>query len=412
MTLEYPDVMNDVTDARLRFESGVVQYLAEFSWTQIAAGGVAELVLTLQNITDAPVNVAVHLELPRLTNRLKRLPQPLFEIFEPDVQLMLENGEVGQLSVPVYVCPHVPEGEYVFGIQVRSRSAAQVVRCRAERSDDRMGDIKLRHPQGLGIAPIASWGYETEKKQQQDITLVVGPAQAPAEDVDIKPQFHQVWTPQSWELIPPARQEVNARRAYLISDLVAEAVFVAFMRETQSVFSGVGVELHVGEAISIAKMLTWTVSYLMAGNESWQDCLLVPIFAYANANGQSTTDVVWIVTNLGYMHVLELAIALGFVVVEEALKRPMWDPAEQRAVREYIVRCLDSGASLPLEFVYLPLVLGGIAVAREVAFAQEDVLADLRLLAGAKAEKAELLADPELNELHNAFDRLLAKQAR
>ena len=30
MAIQYPDVMNDLTDARQRFESGSVQYLAEF----------------------------------------------------------------------------------------------------------------------------------------------------------------------------------------------------------------------------------------------------------------------------------------------------------------------------------------------------------------------------------------------
>jgi D-arabinose 1-dehydrogenase-like Zn-dependent alcohol dehydrogenase len=150
----------------------------------------------------------------------------------------------------------------------------------------------------------------------------------------------------------------------------------------------------------------------MTHNAEWFDCLMVPVYAYARATDQPTDDAVWLLTQLGFTHVLELAAALSFGLIEDALGREPWTASEQRLVREYIVQCLNSGQELPAEFLYLPLILGGITVAGEVTFAGEDVAESLRLLSKAKSERQELFAEPDLKDLNDAFDRLVARQAR
>ena len=89
MAFEYPDVMNDVLDASQRFESGVVQYLAKVPEGPIAAGEIVQVALVLQSVMDVPVKVALHIDLPALNRKQRQLPQPLFAIFQPDIQLTL-----------------------------------------------------------------------------------------------------------------------------------------------------------------------------------------------------------------------------------------------------------------------------------------------------------------------------------
>ena len=408
MAIEYPDVMNDLTDARRRFEQGGVQYLAEFPPTPAAAGSVVEMTLSVQNVLDVPLKVGLRLALPELKGKLKRLPQPLFRLFRPDMGLKLEAAEVGQLIIPLQVSPHVPPGQYSFTLHVRAAPAGEGVRVRPERSENRLGDIKIRYPQGLGITQLVSWGFEAVKAGRQPIVLRVAGREEPPEEVNLKPRFSSEWTPDSWEWIPPARREVNERRIHLVPQLQIDNLYLPFMRESQSLFATAGVRLHVGEAIFVAKMLTYTVVYLM-GNAEWQDCLLVPIYAFAKMSEEPTDDVVWLVTQLGYTHVLELSVALGFSLIEEVLQREPWAAMEQRAVRDFIVECIDGQAELPGEFVYLPLVLGGMAVAREVTVEGEDVRQSLQLLAKAKAAKEELFADPDLQAVNEAFDLLLRR---
>ena len=107
-----------------------------------------------------------------------------------------------------------------------------------------------------------------------------------------------------------------------------------------------------------------------------------------------------------------MAVAISFALVEDALGRELWPASEQRPVREYITECLGNGAALPVEFLYLPLMLGGIIVADQLMLADEDLEESLRLLGKGKAERGDLFTDPDLATLNDAFDRLLAKQAR
>jgi hypothetical protein len=411
MAIEYPDLMNDVTDARVRYESDIVQYLAGFVPGMAPAGQVTSLSLALQSVVDLPADVTIHLELPRASGKLKNLPGPQFRIFQPDMRLTLGNGEVAQLTIPVHVQPQVPPGEYAFALRVRSGGKRPGGRCRPEHGENRLGGIRIRYLQGLGITQFASCGFESRKADQQVVLLAVEEPGEPAQDVDLKPQFQSVWTRKDWEAVPAARREVNDRRVYLMSDLTAEALYLPFMKETQSIFTQSDVQLHVAEAMFLAKILTYTVTYLMSHAE-WQDCLMVPIYVQAQASGQATDQSVWTVTHLGYTRVLELAIALSFSLAEEVLQRQVWQPAEQRALREFIVDCLGTGGRLPEEFVYLPLILGGIAATREVVLGQEDIAESLRLLARAKAERSQVFADAELRDVNDVFDRLVAKQAR
>jgi hypothetical protein len=361
-------------------------------------------------VVEGPANVEVYLTLPRVRGRTRRLSHGPFEIFDPLIRLTLADGEVGQLTIPVHVLPEVPPKEYTFSVQVEATAGREGMRRRPNKGEDMLGDLLLSDLQGLGITLLCSRGFETRKRKEQAVPLVVTEAEEVPEPADIKPNFESLWIPKDWDAIVDARRELNDRRIHIVPALTPEAVYLPFMRESQALFSNSNVQLHLGEAIFVAKILTFTVSYFMR-NAEWQDCLLVPIYAYAQSSGQAIDDPVWSVTRLGYLHVLELAIALSFSLVEEALKRQSWDPVEQRVLRDYIVGRLDSGASLPAEFLYLPLILGGIAVAGEVALGDEGVQESLRMLAKAKAAKAELFADQDLQVLNDTFDRLVAKQA-
>jgi hypothetical protein len=223
------------------------------------------------------------------------------------------------------------------------------------------------------------------------------------------PQFQSVWMPEHWEFVTAARREVNERRLYVLSELTADRIFASMFQEGPMWFAESSVQLHVGEALFVAKMLTSTVTHLLR-TVVGQDCLLVPIFAYALANEQPTGDVLWLVTQLGYTHVLELAIAQSFALVERALGRQVWNAVEQRAAHDFITESLSAGTPLPVEFVYLPLILGGLVVAQEWVIDGEDRGEALGLLRAAKAEREDAFSGPEWSDLGDILGLLMARQ--
>jgi hypothetical protein len=194
-----------------------------------------------------------------------------------------------------------------------------------------------------------------------------------------------------------------------MSTLQPRPLFAAFLRESQEAFAKCGIRLALGEALFVAKMLTYTVVYMMS-ETLWQGCLLVPIVGYALAEGQSTGGWLSLVTQLGYPHVIELAIALAFSLVEEALAREVWNVGEQRAVRDFIVQCLNEGTPLPVEFLYLPLIVGGLAVAHELTLEGEDLGQSLGLLVEAKKARSDCFADRDLDQLNTAFEEMVTRQ--
>jgi len=140
--------------------------------------------------------------------------------------------------------------------------------------------------------------------------------------------------------------------------------------------------------------------------------LLVPIYAYARLADQATEDAVWLVTELGVTHVVELAVSLSFALIEEMLDRELWSPTEQRAVRAFVADSLGEGKTLPTEFLYLPLVLGGLAVIDRASLEDNEIGESLRLLRKAKDTRTELFSEEDLRELDHAFERVFARQAR
>jgi hypothetical protein len=411
MAFEYPDVMNDVLDAQKRFASGAVQYLAAVPARPVPAGWVFETNLVLQSVMEVPVKVDIQVVLPQLSRKLKRLDQPLFEVYRSDIHLTLAAGEVGELVLPIQVHAHVPPDEYEFALEVQSEPEEEGRRVRPDKTERRVGDIMIRYPQGMRIAQLAAWGYEAKSRRRQVLSFSVSESNESASEAALKPSFRSLWIPEDWDVFAEARAEVNDRRAHVVPTLQAESLYLRFMEQAQSLFSASGIALHVGEAIFLAQILTHTVTYML-GQEDWQDCLLVPIYAYARLTDQPTDDAVWLVTELGFTHVTELAASLSFALVEGILGREVWSPTEQRAVRAFVADSLGEGKTLPTEFLYLPLVLGGLAVIDQASLEGKDIGESLRLLRKAKDARAELFSEEDLREVDHAFERVFARQAR
>ena len=324
------------------------------------------------------------------------------------MHLKLGEGEAGQVFLPVGVSPETPAGSYAFSVHVEAVTRESAQRARPEFSENQALGLEIGPPQGLGIAQFLSWGYEAQRKAAQSVSLEVIAGAAPA-DQDRSPHYVSAWTPEHWSVVARARTELNDRRLHIESQLVPSRLFVDLLKESQAVYKGVSLQLDLGEAIFVAKMLTYTTNYFMR-EPSWQECLLVPMLAYALAEELPTIDLRQIVAGVGYPHVVELAVAQAFFLIQCTLGRAPWQVAEQRALRDLILQCQSTGAKLPVEFLYLPLILGGMVVAHELTMEGEDVLQSLDRLAAAKNKRAEAFADPELAEINDVFEELLTRQ--
>jgi hypothetical protein len=80
---------------------------------------------------------------------------------------------------------------------------------------------------------------------------------------------------------------------------------------------------------------------------------------------------------------------------------------ERRAVISLIGDSVETGQSLPPEFLYIPLLLAAPSISRQVVMEGEDNGHSLRLLQTAKAARDDVFSAPDLAEVNLIFDRLM-----
>jgi hypothetical protein len=171
---------------------------------------------------------------------------------------------------------------------------------------------------------------------------------------------------------------------------------MAFLEESQERLREAGLPLHMGEALFLAKILTYTVEYFFK-RADWQDAILVPAYMLAFRYDLPTDDPVLLICRADYARMARLAISLSFGLLRLRTHRDLWSREEQLAVAGLVSERVESGGLLPAEFLYLPLLLGGVLVAGEVQMPGEKPAQSLALLGQAYRKRAaDLGENPEL----------------
>ena len=95
-----------------------------------------------------------------------------------------------------------------------------------------------------------------------------------------------------------------------------------------------------------------------------------------------------------------LGISVSFGLLKQRHGRSLWTHEEQLAVSNLVADLVDRGGSLPAEFLYLPLMLGGLLVSSQLQLQHEDLEESITLLRHARLDRhAQLAANPELTAL-------------
>lgn len=409
MAIEYPDIMGDYMNARQRFDAGGLHYICFLDPPSMAAGGRTELIFLVQSALDVPLETSLSVEMPRRTGRLGRSVS--FKTAKPELRVSIAAGEVGLLHIPLTCAPDTPNGKYDIKITFRATpSSPGSGLIRPPSSKGRFGKSLIRDPVGLGIASVIGLGYVAQPKTRQ--TLHIEVTGEPEETkVDLSPDFEILWTPEELQYQQSAQREVSDRRIYILPQLSPNALYVALWQESQTLFKDAGLPLRMGEALCLARILTYTATIFLNKGD-WYDALLVPMWKEAIRNELSTGDSLWVVTQVGYEHLLRLSVATSFGLMDRAMGREVWSNEEQQAVIDLLSNtvCRRQG-TLPPEFLYLPLILGGLAVAKELQMPDEDPRHSLQLLIQAHRDRADIF-DEEVALVNDLFKQLTLEAQR
>ncbi len=409
MAIDYPDYMSEVAEASERYEVDGVQYVVSLQPQTIAPGERAELAFVLQSAVNVPVDFSIKLTLP--TGRRNRPCQ--MSVAEEEVTVTLEEAQVGELRLPIRCEPETVPAIYEIKLELKGRAQARGQRIRPNKGKGRLKAAIIRNVLGLKLAPIVGVDFKASKGNRQTFKLTVEGEPVPGAEVDLSSSFTSLWKAEELPLQQKAMQEMNERRIYIVPELTPPVVYISLLNEARKRFLGTDLDLRLGEAIFMSKILTFTTLYFLQ-QEAAQDGLLVPMFQRTLELDQPFENALVLVARFGYAHLTRLAIAVSFGLLEDAVNERLWTVEEQVGVNEFIVNQLETGQILPVEFMYLPLLFGGLLVAREVVMEGEDLNHSLQALAQAKQDRmAEFPEDDEeLKKIFTLFDELLELQMR
>ncbi len=402
MSREYPDVLGNLVEARQRLEVNGVHYVAALRPPAVAPGQTTALHIWLQSCWDVPVEVALSVRLPAH-------PAPVLSVIQSQTDVPLEAAEVGEVAIPIACAPTAAPGDYTVALSVAAGYKNRGLYVRSQKNKGQLGETALAFTIGLDLAATCGVGFMARTCPELALKLHIdGPAETPAGD-DLTPTYVSHWTVEDLPLRGKAQQYVNDQRMYILPRLLRQPLYLAAMEESQARLRDAGLPLNIGEALFLAKILTFAGEYFL-GRPDRQDAVLVPAYMLAFRYNLPVSDPIMLIARAGYARLVRLAASLSFGLLRQRLGRDPWSMEEQLAVTDLLADRVERGGELPAEFLYLPLLLGGLLVANQVLMPGENPAQSLGLLAKARQQRAsELAENPELIAI---LDQLLASAAQ
>jgi hypothetical protein len=253
----------------------------------------------------------------------------------------------------------------------------------------------------------ATYTEKSVKKVTYSLTVSGKPA-PPERAPQLQHKYQPIWAESHMELFNKAVQEINSREVKFKKELTIEALYAMLYAESTTRFADAGLPLRVGEAIVLAKILTYSSQYFLSSPDR-RNGLLVPIWERALETDLDTTDVLEVIRAAGYYHVLKLASAISFGVVAKAVGRQYWPLIERQAVVTHIADCIEINQELDVDFLYLPLLMAGTQISNKLKLSGENPRQTLDLIKAAYEARLGLFAESDMERANKIFNQILKK---
>jgi hypothetical protein len=203
----------------------------------------------------------------------------------------------------------------------------------------------------------------------------VAPRVMPDRGTALKPTYETLWT---HEAMTDELQSVEARvedAQRVAVGLTRTAVYPALLEAVDERFASRGLPLHPGEAMAIAKMMTYTLDEGLAQEPGFseQESRWFRTLCQVLAHDETVED--WDRGALAVRYLFEAvlydAVLLGFAVIQPRLKDDLGSQAERIEYANRLLAWYAGQAPPDWSYVYLPLAMGGVVI-NELATLKTD----------------------------------------
>ena len=405
----YPDILGELADERLTIGEVVQCALGVFP-DRVALGQPLEALLLLQNLTNQPLplELAVRSSSRDAAGNLANFLTP-----KPRIALALPGGEVALMHIPITAqLPTLPSADYAVRIQIKARKPDTLLRVRPL--------IGGQPPSLLAISPfrlavlrdIAFKAKEVGPDQLEALFAVLK-GRFPPPEREPKPRYEALWTLRDYEQEEEQVQAIAGEAMGFARTLGRHNVYAPLVNHTQEFFAGAGMPLHPGEAVFIAKVLTYVMEDGLDLEEGFSRA---DSHWFRRLRGLMVQDRDVIhhtdrLLRLLYTAIVQDAALLGFIMVTHVTRVNFGDDQERADYASRLVAALEGRMPVALEHVYVPLALAGTLLLARMTSQGENPWESLDDLIEARDGRISL-AGSAFREVFDILNQLIEKAER
>lgn len=366
MEVIYPDVLGAVSDNK-RFIQDTLQYAVGIFPLQAYINQPVEVVVILQSIIDQDVNVRISLRVPTRDPKGNAIRIQTADLSNA---IRLKPGEVGIVHIPIAAQPPTRPGKG-FPVRVMLETRVNSRTSKTIRPPDGgpppsvldisafklnvLKDIKFVDNHNIDVSngvPVAF-----------DIASKALPGKLPPMEI----RYEKLWgvdLAKKEQQLATARIEDARRIAY--SGFKQDVTYRELIEATEDRFAIAGIPLHPGEAKSIARMMIYTVEdapTVEKGYEiektRWFRALCQLLAHDTDLNQEHRA---YIFAHHLYDAIIYDAIRVAFRVVQSYVDENLGNQREKQEYATRVLTWLTGNGTPDLNYVYLPLAMGGLMV--------------------------------------------------
>ncbi|MBE2271371.1 MAG: hypothetical protein IAE80_24270 [Anaerolinea sp.] len=404
----YPDVLGAIA-GNLRVIIEPVQAAVGIFPRRAYINQPVEVVAILQNMVDQPVEIKVALDLPSKDPNGKPIA---FSTPKKAVTLQLTGGEAGVVRLPlVPINPSQPAEDVPVTLSIKARTGKNANAVRpptrsAPPSVLAVSPFKLQVLQDIDFADHAVNGDSIS------VFFAIEPKKLPAYTQQLKPTYEALWT----------RQQLGEERKHILAKIddarliahsfIANEVYIPLFHAVDEIYAAHGLPLHPGETNAIAKLMTYTLgdqsdtdpNYRIE-DQRWFQTLCQTLASDETVARVNPGDIV--VRHL-FEAVMYDAILLAFALIRPRVRTNLGDKTERIVYANRVLKWLAGQSEADLIYIYLPLVLGGVAVNHVVVAPKDDPWGMIDDLREAERGRVRLVAG-DAAEIFDMLDKLLER---
>ncbi|MAS35293.1 MAG: hypothetical protein CL610_14870 [Anaerolineaceae bacterium] len=404
----YPDVLGAITGGT-RISIDQLQVALGIFPQRTYINQPVELVLILQNMVDQPMQVKVGIQTP--TEDKKGRPV-VMDLPKKTITLGLRAGEVGVLRIPVVPRPPTQAGNHFpvrVAVRYRTPKPGRRVRPFSGGPPPSILSISSFKLQVLRDVPFSAetWHHSTDVLTTY---FDIAPRVMPDIGGDLKPRYESLWT---HEELAGTRQKALARveDARRVSTGLTRTNIYLPLRETiEERFAARGLPLHPGEAMAIAKMVTYTLDEGLELEQGFsvEDSQWFKTLCQVLAYDENLEDLNkgQLATQYLFEAALFDAIMLGFGVIEPRVNEDLGDTTERVQYANRVLSWMAGQGEPDLSYAYLPLIMGAILVNELANVKPENPWTMLELLREALRGRARLFTGEKVTIFNMTADLL------